>query len=456
MSIQRGLVRSIETRDDGWVEVILISVHAGNVPHTLFIEDLDGDLTQVHRRLAKLALLRDALARTLPVEVAFEETDHQGDLIQDVTILRTRSIEGRRGNWWVKGHVIGLSVLERGPEQDLSPYTDEADRAITAILLDDGTIVSYIVDLQRPHVGTGHAILEMLAESRRSRRVLRLQIAPVVVKDETMDDGGFIVGADWPALEPKELDEEVAFIERLGQHSESLSPTTPALVERVWVKYTTAPDQNPEGDISENGSFLPERKEVWVHQDSPLLGRLLAALRDSLQVKIGLLDNEIHAVELVSHLGSAARPIWITFGGEPLCEEVDEICRNEPTIHPPTKEVLDVIPQSVLWRGSAFFNEGIWRFVVYSPSRVELLIDGKEPCGERIQTEALTADTYPTVQTNAHMSIDRPTTAFRGREDRQMDALMVHVYLNGLHTVEFKIHGRTCNTQFRVLIYRIR
>ena len=69
MSIERGLVRSIEARGDGWIEVVLVAPHANDATRTLFLPNLDGDLSVVHRRLAKRALLREALAQSLPVEV---------------------------------------------------------------------------------------------------------------------------------------------------------------------------------------------------------------------------------------------------------------------------------------------------------------------------------------------------------------------------------------------------
>ena len=62
MAIYRGFVQSILVRDDGWVETAIEAVHAGNAIQTFFIPNLDGDLTQAHKRLGQLSLLRDALA----------------------------------------------------------------------------------------------------------------------------------------------------------------------------------------------------------------------------------------------------------------------------------------------------------------------------------------------------------------------------------------------------------
>ena len=452
MSIQRGLVRSIEARNDGWIEVILVAPHANDDTRTMFIPNLDGDLTVVHRRLAKLALLRDALAQTLPVEVDFERTDGQGDLIEDVRILRTRSIAGHKGDWWINGHVIALTIRERGPESNATPYTDEPDEALVAVLQDDGSVGSYRLDLQRRYEATGHAMLEMLAEARQTRRTIRLHVQ-ARLDDEKQGLGGVIVGTAWPALETQYLNEEIAFIERIGQRYESLDTDTPEdSFERVSVKYTTAPDQHPEGDISENGSFMPEAKQAWVHQDSVLVPRLMAALREGLQVKLGLLEGEIHAVEVISPLGSAAKPIWITFGGETLCEESTDACFNEPTITPPSQAMLDGVPRAVSWKGQAYFNKGIWRFVIYSSDSVALKVDDKTPCAEVEAHSGVSYDKAPSMSHYQQGYIAGST----GTGDRTLSSVMAHCYLNGLHDVEIIVRGKTCGSPFKAIIYRVR
>jgi hypothetical protein len=461
MTIERGFVRSIEARNDGWIEVVLVAPHANDATRTLFLQNLDGDLKVVHGRLAKLALLRDALAQTLPVEVDVERSDDQGDLIEDVRILRTRSIAGGKGNWWITGHVIGLTIRERGPESAATPYTDEADDALVAVLQDDGSVGSYQIDLQRRYEATGHAMVQMLAEARRTRRTVRLHIH-ARLKDEKQDLGGVIVGTAWPTLETSHLDEEIAFIDRIGQRYESLDTGMPKdSVERVTVKFTTAPDQHPEGDISENGSFVPEAKQAWVHQESVLLPRLMAALREGLQVKLGLLDGEIHAVEVISPLGSAAKPIWITFAGKTLCEDPSGPCVNEPTTAPPSQAMLDGIPRAVSWKGQAYFNKGIWRFAIYSSDSVELKLDDKTPCVEVVGAEAGPSASYDTSS-----SYTRDPSMLRDNRgylvanaitrDRKPSGTLAHCYLDGLHDVEVIVRGKTCGSPFKALIYRIR
>ncbi|MEO1366591.1 MAG: hypothetical protein AAFX50_05405, partial [Acidobacteriota bacterium] len=67
-------------------------MHAGNPTQSFLIRSVDGDLEQTNRRLAQLGLLRDALARTLPVEVDYAR-DESGDLVRDVTVYQRPSFE---------------------------------------------------------------------------------------------------------------------------------------------------------------------------------------------------------------------------------------------------------------------------------------------------------------------------------------------------------------------------
>ncbi len=440
MSTIRGFVRSIKVRNDGWVEAVLTQVHANDQTQTLLIQSPDADLNQAHRRLAKLSLLRDALAKTLPVEVAYEATQSQGLIVDDVVIYPTDSIAGHRGAWWKEGVIIELSVTELGPGKDTSPYEDLPDAAMVAVLLGGGGIESYRVDLQRPHAGTGHAMLAMLAEARRTRRAIRLWItAPPATERGAINAGkdaaaghaaagsaaagGIIVACDWPVLPQNTLVRRVAFVERVGQRAESFDANKPSAVNHLWVKYTTAPEQNPEGDLSKNGSFSPQSGLAQVHQDSPLVALLVTALRDRLQVQLGLADDEIHEVEVISRLGSAAHPIWIDFSAQPLEAQTSPECTTGPTIQPPNADSLNQVPRSVAWRGSAFFTEGIWRFVLSSGSPAELRVDGKTPC-TKMDEKAATA--------------------------------IAHAYLKGLHDVEIILRDRTCSTPFSANIYRIR
>lgn len=477
MATYRGFIRSIETRDDGWVECVLRAVHAGNQDRAFLIQSLDGDLEKINRRLAKLGLLRDALARTLPVEIQYTTEDDRGDLIEDVTVYPRPSFDGRRGARTITGTVIGLSITERGPESGASPYVDEADVAAATILTKTGSVEGVLVDLQRPDAMTAHAILGLLGEAHRTRRPVEVMVTSEIGKETTAAHReeigfdtlpGYIQTCRWVAVPEDDLDYVYAFVERLEQRWESYASSEPAAVAHIEVVYTTAPGQTPEGDVSDNGTFIPETRSAWVHASSPLVERLRDALRDSLQAKLGLgEDGLIHAVEVVSHLGSAARPVWIEIDQRAICPpEQAGLCENVPTIQTPRESHLNQTPYSIAWTGQGFFNEGIWRLVVAAEGPVDLLIDGERPCdrGKDRYCDAADDDSAPVDAMEVMLEDEAskrtpfgtsgpPPSASHGSRPRQ---IVAHAYLNGLHQVDLQVSDRVCRSPFRFLVYRLR
>lgn len=439
----QGFVQSLEARSDGSVAVEVLSPHSGNQRQTLTLPNLDGDLTKVHKKLAQLGLLRDALSATLPVVLQYHVDAKQGDLLDEITALPTRSIEGRLGGSWVSGRVLGLVVRERGPESASSPYRDEADEALVVFLLDSGDIETYRLDLQRRYQDTGHAVFGMCSEARRLRRTIRLFVhaksAPERV-NRAAADTGLVLGSDWPAVATAGLQEVPCFIERLGQRRESYDAGERRTFDHLWVSYRTAPEMSPEGDVSANGAFVPESGVAWVHADSPLAVTLRAALQDGLQVRLGLQADEIHSVELYCPLASAARPVWISFDSAPLCSEPQPHCVSVPTIQGPTHAVLDAVPHDVRWRGTGWFARGLWRLTVVSAGPTALRIDGKAPCFRVEPTAAQTGMKYRADD----------------KEPKDARVLVAHAYLCGVHEVELDVTSHSCGGPFRFLAYRIR
>lgn len=448
MATYRGFVDSVQIRDDGWVEFVVQAVHAGNARKTFFIESLDGEVESANRRLGQLSLLRDALARTLPLEVEYEDDPESGALVEDLTVTPRPSIEGRRGTRRIEGVVIGVALTERGPESASSPYRDEADLAGATLLTADGTVEQVLLDLQRPDALTGHAMLKLLQAAHRTRRPVAVLVTAEARGDQRRVSRdvaaagkltpGYVQACEWLTVPEELLDEVVAFVERLGQRYESFDASEASALSNVRVTYTTAPEQTPDGDVSENGSFVPQTLEAWVHDDSPLLDRLEAALRDRLQVRLGLNGSEVHAVDVIGHLGSAARPIWIQVERRVLEPgEGSARCDNVPTIQTPTPETFGELPVALSWTGYGYFNEGIWRFVIRTPAHVDLRIDGELcPCGE--------SPDRPPGEAAALVSSDEPAP------------VVCHAYLSGLHRAELILTGRTCSQPFQLRAYRIR
>ncbi len=96
-------------------------------------------------------------------------------------------------------------------------------------------------------------------------------------------------------------------------------------------------------------------QSAWVPDASPLIQLLTNCIEKKLQVILGLYENQIHEVEIISHLGSAARPVWLCIKQslhESECEGVGA-CSNVPTIASPTEKTMGAMPFSLCWEGKA-------------------------------------------------------------------------------------------------------
>ena len=446
MATFRGLVNTLQIRDDGWVEVIVQAVHLGNKTETLYIKDLDGDITMAHKRLGQLSLLRDAITRILPVEIEYTTDKAQGNLITEVTVHPRPSIDGRDANTRVNGTVIGISIKELGPLSGAFPYKDAPDLASITLLQDDGVLLYLLLDIQREEALTMHAMLTLLQVAHKTRRPVSIWVSAVSeIKNQgytgeglynigdslsTHTLGGYIKACEWITLPEETLDYHYAFIERLGQRYESFDAVDAPAISHLKVVYTTAPGQSPEGDISDNGTFLPVTGTAWVPSDSPLFRLLKASLKKGLQVKLGLLDDQIHEVEVVSHMGSATRPLWICTKQSVMKQNVDGRCDNTPTIQTPTNASLNQIKMELCWSSQGYFNDGLWRVQVKSHASYQLKVDGKLPCCGQ-SSDTCCCEEAPSNVLN-------------------------HFYLKGLHHVELTLHDQSAVEPFALVVYRIR
>ena len=447
MATYRGLVNTLQIRDDGWVEVIIQAVHLGNTTEIFYIKDLDGDITMAHKRLGQLSLLRDAITRILPVEIDYTVDSAQGNLINEVMVHPRPTIDGREVHDTVNGVVIGVAIQELDPLPSSYPYKDATYRAGITLLQDDGSVLYLLLDLQREESLTMHAMLALLQSAHRTRRPVTLLVSNAVHKKNELaansvylydnkampsvnQTSGYIEACQWVTVQEESLDYHYAFIERLGQRYESFDISDAPAISHFKVSYTTAPGQTPEGDISDNGSFQPLTQTSWIPSESPLFHLLKTALKKRLQVRLGLLDDQIHDVELISHIGSAARPIWICINQSVVNQNTEGYCENVPTIQTPNNTMLNQIKMDLCWQAQGYFNEGIWRFQINSEASYTLKVDGKLPCCGQVIEQCYC-------------------------EQVQLNELK-HFYLKGLHHVELTLHDQHAAQPFSFVVYRIR
>jgi hypothetical protein len=448
MAMCNGLVESLEIRDDGWVQVIINAAQSEKNTELFFIKNLDGDITMVHKRLAQLCLLRDAITRVLPIEIDYDIDAAQGNLINEVIVHPRTSIEWREMNNHVEGVVIGISIMDIGSVPETRPFQDTPDLAGITLLKTDGTILYLLLDLQREEVFTMQAMFRLLQQAHQTRRPVKVCLSSLAsrsIVDKNTSDytstyfnassyqinqaSGYIESCEWLTVPQDMLDYNYAFIERLSLRYESYDTGEVSAVSHIKVMYTTAPGQTPEGDISDSGIFQPSIQTAWVHCDSPLFPLLQSALKKQLQVKLGLLGDQIHEVELVSQMGSSARPIWICINQSVNESLTEEQSRPIVDLSSSTNSTLNAIKMNMIWKAQGYFNEGIWRFDIQA-SHYKLTIDGRLPCcGERSD------------------DCRCPLSTTQG---------LIHCYLKGMHTVELILHDKPIMQPFVLSVYRIR
>lgn len=445
MGTFKGLIDTLEIRDDGWVEVIVDAIHSDNTKKTFYIKNLDGDITVAQKRLTQLCLLRDAVSRILPIEISYENDVEQGNLINDLILYPRPSIIERDFNTCVEGVVIGLSLTENGPDLSSTSYLDKPNLAGITLLQDDGTLLYLLLDIQRKAALTIQAMLSFLQKAYKTCRPVKIWLSSLVSNDSTdvtiknspemlssraNQPSGYIDACEWSIVPEATLDYQYAFIERLGQRYESHDITNTNAISYVKVVYTTSPAQTPEGDISDNDSFQPATQTGWLHCNSLLFPLLGTALKKRLQVKLGLIKDQIHEVEIVSQIGSAARPIWICINQSAKKHITDERRDNNPWMPLQKNTTLNNIKIDLVWKAQGYFNEGVWRFQVYQDISYELKVDGKLSCCGH---------------TEEHCCCVKKTTN-----------IFNHFYLKGIHTVELTLYGQNAAQPFSLLVYRIR
>jgi hypothetical protein len=451
----KGFVFSLQVRSDGWVEVEILSPHAGNARRTCFLQGLDGAPGQTNRRLSQTGLLRDAMARSLPVEIETRNDGEFGEVIEDVSVLPRASLAGRAPTQRVVGIVIGLGVVEVGPGSSASPYLDPPDLGSVTLLADDGSVLQALLDLQRPDPLMARQSLALLTQAQRTRRPVALTLGLRSVgagKEEPRQVAAgvgrgvpAVLAVEYEAVPVAELSETYAFIERLTQRHESWQPNEATALSQVHVQYTSAPAQTPEGDVSDNGGFAPVSGVAWVHGDSPMLASLNQALRERLMVRLGLQEDQVHEVVLVAPMGSAARPVWVEMRKRLLPTGAGPLCDNVPTVQGPGAGAFADLPLSVSWVGHGYFAPGLWRFVIVMAAQARLTIDCKAPCVD--EPDPRCGGTPPPAEAP-------PCCTPRAGDERQR--VQHHAYLGGMHRVEVMLTGHACHAPFELRAYRIR
>jgi hypothetical protein len=136
------------------------------------------------------------------------------------------------------------------------------------------------------------------------------------------------------------------------------------------------------------------------------------------------------AAELLAHLASASRPVWITISRGTLDHGPENYgcIPGSPTSDLQPRTLRDLrLPYPAVWEGVGCFNPGIYRFQFQLATEFALFVDGEELC--------------------LHDAEGKTT-----REGFKI----AHACLGGEHTVRVELDAWTCDYDFVMDVYQLR
>ena len=163
-----------------------------------------------------------------------------------------------------------------------------------------------------------------------------------------------------------------------------------------------------------------EMAEILVKERLALAG--MTAARTTPLDNIGL----AFTAELLAHLASASRPVWIDVSRDSLDigPEAAHCAPGVPTSDLTVKTLRDLrIPYTAVWNGVGCFNPGVYRFQFKLPTPFRVFVDGEELCLHDSDEEGVK---------------------------------MAHACMNGEHEVRVEIENWICDYEFIMDVYQLR
>lgn len=463
MPTQRGFVERLEVGRAGLVTASLLHDDGSRAAYQ--IRDLDADPERFNERLSKLGLLRDALDRAEPVEIAYTEDEKGGARLIDQVARITRDLLAQPlKTEFVEVMIVGLVIRT---VNQTGAFAEATDVAQVATIANDGSSSAYVLNLQAPERAVAQAQLAAIRQAQADGASVTLEVDAKTRWIVSVREGGSGSGLGWGKTEI--LD---GFVEDMS-HLPLADPF--GLSARVGL--TTAPPFAGSGNVVDLIPFTPKRVLLSVVQGSPEWELLLAALRDELRVRVyavfpdqkdrepgdiphisdtpagsssgavrvkaariaakeelidipGKQEGEVvvaltRGVELEASLVSASRPVWIQVSRKSLDVGPEAKCAEGlPSSDLNVQTLRDLrLPYSAEWVGQGCFNHGVYRFQFALQSAFEVYVDGEPLC--------------------IHASDDNETQ-------------FAHACLCGEHLVRIVLCAWTCSQQFAMDVYRIR
>lgn len=458
MPIIRGFVEKLEIGRAGLVVAALRHDDGSTADYQ--IDDLDADPERFNERLSKLGILRDAMTRAEPVEVEYtsRETGSPRSLDRVARITRDGLVPAGSTER-VSAMVVGISLAAANRT---GARAEGSDTAAVATMSPDGTLATYVLDLQIPERAVAQAMLDMLRQAQADGTPVTL-VADAkqrrIVGVEAGDPGALVSPGQGELVD--------GFVESM-----TVGPTLAPMGNLALVEFTTAPPFSGAGNVVQLVPFKPGPRQFLVVQGSLEYDLFIAGLRDKLRMRVltgaeftqrppGSTDGPpttgpnqpmrlaaglrvpaamasatddiakppitlVRAAQLLAALASASRPVWIQISRQSLDEGPagDRCTEGLPSSDLSPQGLRDLhIPYTAQWVGHGCFNAGVYRLQFTLGVEFEVQVDGKPLC--------LHAAAEGTVK-------------------------FAHACLCGEHEVRVVLKGWTCRQTFDMDVYRIR
>ena len=484
MASVRGFVQKIEAGRAGLVSVTLI--HADGSTGVYVVRDIDGDPERFNERLTKIGILRDAMNRAEPVFIEHTSSD-SGEEIQTAARISRDELDPPGELQQVAGLVVDVAVHT---ENAVNGDAEKHDLARIELVTTGLDVVVLILDMQVPERQVTVQQLEMIRDAQTRGRLVRFVIHQETLSGNEGKMIGAIgriyavaVDNNPNAFGDRRAQQIDGFVESLSLIHTPLKGAAGSF-SFAHVRFTTAPPFTGPGNTIGLTPFTPITIDLFVPKGSLSYELFEAGLRDNLRMRVSavLIQEEgepgdtgdishigdtgsmipyeassgssqplmktlmslstgmahtvdepemstvglAFAAELLAHLASASRPVWITIARESLDHGPDGFACTDgvPSSDLAPQSLRDLrIPYPAVWHGLGCFNPGVYRFQLQLPGSYTVLVDNEELCLHDSEVEGIK---------------------------------FAHACLAGDHEVIIKLDAWVCDDEFIMDIYQIR
>ncbi len=420
MPTKRGFVQKLEIGRAGLARVFFVHDNGSNSIYV--IRDLDADPERFNERLSKLGILRDAMNRAEPVEIEYVE-EEAGQVIERVARISRDALEPTLRTTAVIGFIASINLTN---DNKTTANGEQSDRADIQVLTTELTTITISIYMQIPERQVAVAQLGIVQSAYERGDLVYFLIAAEDIGKPSQFRGrvvGVLQGVSTIDYGSERKSELSGFVESLG-----IIALLPGQTGNfAHVRFTTAPEFTGQGGTIGLSPFTPETFDLLVPKQSASYDLFEAGLRDNLRMRISAImlrdlkdpddgdeqgDDDaqpdlshrkdgLHyvvralqpveieklgftfAAELLAHLASASRPVWIQIWRQSLDLGPDEstCLPGVPSSDLSPRSMRDLrIPYPAVWTGLGCFNPGVYRFQLKLPTDAKLSVDGEELC----------------------------------------------------------------------------